>query len=89
MAWKLSNLAVVSALTFMAALSGGCATSGSLDEVRQEAQVAQRTANEANQTAQTALATAQEAQSLAADANARSMSTEESINRMFRRSMYK
>lgn len=89
MAWKLSRLTVASALAFMTALSAGCATSGSLEEVRQEAQAAQRTANEAKQTAQTALATAQEAQSLASDANARSMSTEESINRMFRRSMYK
>lgn len=89
MAWKLVNLTAASALACVAALSGGCATSGSLEEVRQEAQAAQRAANEAKQTAQTALATAQEAQSLAADANARSMSTEESINRMFRRSMYK
>lgn len=89
MAWKLANLTAVSALACMTVLSGGCATSGSLEEVRQEAQAAQRTANEAKQTAQTALATAQEAQSLAADANARSTSTEESVNRMFRRSMYK
>ena len=89
MAWKLVNLTAASVLACMMALGGGCATSGSLEEVRQEAQEAQRTANAAQQTAQTALATAQEAQSLAADANARSMSTEESINRMFRRSMYK
>ena len=89
MPWKLNNLTKIAALALVAGLSVGCASTGELEKVRQQATAAQSTANEARQTAETALATANEAKSLAADAQARSRRVEESVNRMFKRSMYK
>jgi len=63
-------------------LSAGCATTGQLEEVRAEAQRANSTANQA-------LQVANQAQQTATEANARSMETDEKLNRMFQRSMMK
>jgi murein lipoprotein len=83
------NLIKISALAAVAALGAGCATTGDLQKVSDEAKRAQATANEAKATAEQALDTANQARGLASDANARSMATEEKLNRMFKRSMYK
>lgn len=53
----------------------GCATTSQLDLVRDEAQTARRTADQALNVAQ--------------DANARSLKTEEMVNRSFKKSMRK
>ena len=77
---KISTLAAATALTF------GCATTSDLDALRAQHEAdMQRVmdiANDANATADEALRTAN-------DANSRSMATEESLNRMFQRSMMK
>jgi murein lipoprotein len=70
-------------------ISGGCATRGDVEGVTQETQTARQIAESAQQTANEALEAANEAKALAADADERSRRTEESINRMFQRSMYK
>ena len=74
----------------------GCATTKDLDAVRLEVQQANATAeaalkaaNEANATAQEANATAQEANATAQDAKATSQTTENKIDRMFKKAMYK
>jgi murein lipoprotein len=83
------NLTKISALALIAGLSIGCATTGDLQKVSDEAKRAQATANDAKSTATTALEEARGAKALASDANARSAATEEKINRMFKKSMYK
>jgi murein lipoprotein len=83
------NLTKISALALIAGLSIGCATTGDLQKVSDEAKRAQATANDAKSTAATALEEARGAKALASDANARSAATEEKINRMFKKSMYK
>lgn len=70
-------------------LSAGCATKGNVQQVSQETQTARQIAESAQQTANEALQAANEAKALAADSDERSQRTEESINRMFQRSMYK
>jgi murein lipoprotein len=70
-------------------LSAGCATKGNVEQVSQDTQTARQIAESAQQTANEALEAANEAKALAADADERSRRTEESINRMFQRSMYK
>lgn len=69
--------------------SGGCATKGDVQQASQETQTARQIAESAQQTANEALEIANEAKALAADSDERSRRTEESINRMFQRSMYK
>jgi murein lipoprotein len=80
---KIATLAVVAAFSF------GCASTSDLQKVSDEAKRAQATANEAKTTSENALDVANQARSLASDSNARSMATEEKLNRMFKRSMYK
>ena len=82
----IKNMTKFSALALAAGLTFGCATSGDLEKVRQEALDA---ANRANSTANQALATANEAKAIAEDAKAMSVATDERINRMFQRSMVK
>lgn len=83
------NLMKISAVAAVAAFGAGCATTGDLEKVQAQAQSAQTSANDAKATAEQALDAANQAKTLAADANARSMATEEKLNRMFKRSMYK
>lgn len=72
---SLKTVTKLSALALIAGLTVGCASTS-------DVQKAQNDANEAKAMARTALDTANEAKSL-------SMATEEKINRMFKRSMYK
>ncbi len=67
----------------------GCATRSDVQQASQETQTARQIAESAQQTANEALEAANEAKALAADSDERSRRTEESINRMFQRSMYK
>lgn len=70
-------------------LGAGCATKGDVQQASQDTQTARQIAESAQQTANEALEAANEAKALAADSDERSRRTEESINRMFQRSMYK
>ncbi|ANG61279.1 hypothetical protein A8C75_01575 [Marinobacterium aestuarii] len=87
------DLLKISALVAFAALSFGCASSGDMRSMKQmheqEMQRTQSTADSAKATADDALRVANEARAMAAEANARSMATEEKINRMFQKSMMK
>lgn len=74
----------------------GCATTQDIESVRALAEQANatadaalRTANEANATAQEAKSIAQDANATAQNANATSAATEEKIDRMFKKAMYK
>lgn len=72
---SLKTLTKVSALVLIAGLTVGCASTS-------DVQKAQNDANEAKSMARSALDTANEAKSI-------SLATEEKINRMFKKSMYK
>ncbi|MCC8987448.1 MAG: hypothetical protein LM523_07070 [Candidatus Contendobacter sp.] len=78
----MKTLIKLSALTLIAGLSVGCASTSDLAAV-------QKDANEAKGMARNAMDTANEAKSIAQDAKSVSMATEEKINRMFKKSMYK
>lgn len=78
----MKNLIKVSALALIASLSVGCASTSDLAAV-------QKDANEAKGMARNAMDTAGEAKSIALEAKSVSMATEEKINRMFKKSMYK
>lgn len=74
----------------------GCATTKDLEAVRLQAQQANQTADAALQTAEDAKAIAQEAKMIAQNANATaqdadatSKTTENKIDRMFKKAMYK
>lgn len=79
---SLKTLTKVSALALIAGLTVGCASTSDLAAV-------QKDANEAKATARNALDTAGEAKSIAMEAKSISLATEEKINRMFKKSMYK
>ncbi|HRD67554.1 MAG TPA: alanine-zipper protein [Candidatus Competibacter sp.] len=72
---SLKTLTKVSALALIAGLTVGCASTS-------DVQKAQNDANEAKSMARQAMDTANEAKSI-------SLATEEKINRMFKKSMYK
>lgn len=78
----MKTLIKLSVLTLIAGLSVGCASTSDLAAV-------QKDANEAKGMARNAMDTANEAKSIAQDAKSVSMATEEKINRMFKKSMYK
>ena len=73
---KLSTLALIAGLTV------GCASTSDLAAVQKDANEAKSIARNAMDTASNALSAANEAKSV-------SMATEEKINRMFKKSMYK
>ena len=86
------------ALTLAASvgLLGGCAATSEIDAVRAlaeeaktEAAQAQRAAESAQSTAEAAMREAESAQDQAAKANACCQQTNEKIDRMFKKSMYK
>lgn len=79
---KLLALFIVIGLT-------GCATTKDLDAVRAQAQQANETADAALKTAEEAKAIALEAKATANDAKATSETTENKIDRMFKKAMYK
>ncbi len=81
---------------FVAIGLSGCATTKDLDAARMEiqqanttAEMAMKTANEAKATADEAKAIAQDAKATADDAKATSATTEDKLNRMFKKAMYK
>jgi len=82
------NIVTMIAL-FIAIGLTGCATTGDLDAVRSQAEQANMTANAALQAANEAKATAAEANAAAQDAKATSANTEEKVDRMFKKAMYK
>ncbi len=79
---SMKSLTKVSALALIAGLTVGCASTSDLQKVQNDA-------NEAKSMARNAMDTANEAKSMAGEAKSMSMATEEKINRMFKRSMYK
>ena len=78
----IKTLTKVSVLALVAGLTVGCASTSDLQKVQNDA-------NEAKSMARNALDTANEAKSIATDARSVSMATEEKINRMFKKSMFK
>jgi len=79
-----------STLALIAALVAGCATGNvELQQLRDEVQRATTTAEEAKAMAGNALETADEAKATASEARTASMETDEKIDRMFKRTMYK
>ncbi|HPE73373.1 MAG TPA: alanine-zipper protein [Candidatus Competibacter sp.] len=78
----MKSLIKVSALVLIAGLTVGCASTSDLQKVQNDA-------NEAKSMARNAMDTANEAKSMASEAKSISMATEEKINRMFKKSMYK
>jgi murein lipoprotein len=90
---RIRDVLKVSALVVFSALAFGCASSGDMHAMQQmheqDMQRTQSTADSAKATADEALRVANEARAMAADANARSMATEEKINRMFQKSRRK
>ncbi|MDG4555642.1 MAG: Lpp/OprI family alanine-zipper lipoprotein [Candidatus Competibacter sp.] len=79
---SIKSLTKVSALALIAGLTVGCASTSDLQKVQNDA-------NEAKSMARNAMDTANEAKSMAGEAKSISMATEEKINRMFKKSMYK
>ncbi len=79
---SMKSLTKVSALALIAGLTVGCASTSDLQKVQNDA-------NEAKSMARNAMDTANEAKSMAGEAKSISMATEEKINRMFKKSMYK
>ncbi|MEZ5576296.1 MAG: alanine-zipper protein [Candidatus Competibacteraceae bacterium] len=79
---SMKSLIKVSALALIAGLTVGCASTSDLQKVQNDA-------NEAKSMARNAMDTANEAKSMASEAKSISMATEEKINRMFKKSMYK
>ena len=78
----MKTLIKMSALAVIAGLSVGCASTSDLQKVQNDA-------NEAKGMARNAMDTATEAKSIAMEARSVSMATEEKINKMFKKSMYK
>ena len=79
---SMKSLTKISALALIAGLTDGCASTSDLQKVQNDA-------NEAKSMARNAMDTANEAKSMASEAKSISMATEEKINRMFKKSMYK
>ena len=79
---SMKSLIKVSALALIAGLTVGSASTSDLQKVQNDA-------NEAKSMARNAMDTANEAKSMASEAKSISMATEEKINRMFKKSMYK
>lgn len=79
---SLKTVAKFSALALIAGLTVGCASTSDLQKVQNDA-------NEAKSMARNAMDTASEAKMVAGEAKSISMATEEKINRMFKKSMYK
>lgn len=86
---KSVQLLKLSALTLAVGITAGCASSGDIETLRSEVANANAAAQRAQATADQALSTANEAKALATEANTRAMDTDEKINRMFKRSMFK
>jgi murein lipoprotein len=92
---KIKYVFTVTTLSALVALSG-CATTGQLEEVKSQLNAVQQDASSAKSEAAAARASANEAKDIANralntanEANSRSMQTEEKIDRMFKKSMYK
>ena len=78
----MKTLTKISALALIAGLTVGCASTSDLAAVKKDA-------DEAKAMASNALNTANDAKSIAMEAKSISMATEEKLNRMFKKSMYK
>ncbi|HEB81001.1 MAG TPA: hypothetical protein ENI71_03900 [Chromatiales bacterium] len=88
--------AKIAVLALVVGLAGGCATTDQLNGANLAAQTAKSTAQAAQSTAQTAKSTANQANQKADEALQQSAAnkkaidaTNEKINRMFKKSMYK
>lgn len=93
---SLGTSAKIAALALVVGLAGGCATTGQLNAANSAAQNAQTTARAAQSTAQAAKSTANQADQKAEEALQQSAAnkkaidaTNEKINRMFKKTMYK
>ncbi len=78
----MKNLVSIFALTLIAGLTVGCASTTEIKAIRAEA-------TEAKTIASNAMDKASEAKAIATEARSVSLATEEKINRMFKRSMFK
>ncbi|HOB61988.1 MAG TPA: alanine-zipper protein [Candidatus Competibacteraceae bacterium] len=78
----MKTLTKISTLALIAGLTVGCASTSDLQKVQNDANEAKAMASNALNTANNAMATASEAKSM-------SMATDEKLNRMFKKSMYK
>ena len=85
--WK--KLAIAAGIAAVATMSVGCATTSELEKVKTMAQEAKTAAANAQSTADQASADAAAAMSKAEEANTCCQNTNEKIDRMFRKSMYK
>ncbi len=93
---SLGTPAKIAALALVVGLAGGCATTDQLNAANSAAQDAQTTARAAQSTAQAAQSTANQADQKAEEALQQSAAnkkaidaTNEKINRMFKKTMYK
>jgi murein lipoprotein len=85
--WK--KLAIAAGVAAVASMGVGCATTSELEQVRTMAQDAKTAAANAQSTADKASADAAAAMSKADEANTCCQNTNEKIDRMFKKSMYK
>lgn len=85
---SMKTVAAVIALIAAAGLTG-CASTSDLQKVQDQAAQAQATADAAAKDAADAKAAAAAAQATADEAKAQANETDEKINRMFKKSMYK
>ena len=79
-----AGLVVLTAVTAM-----GCATTADLDALREEVRQANATAEQAARDAAAARAAAEAAQTAAETANTTASETNEKLDRMFKKTMYK
>lgn len=85
--WK--KLAIAAGVAAVATIGVGCATTSDLEQIRTTAQEAKTAAANAQSTADQASADAAAAMRAAEDANTCCQDTNEKIDRMFKKSMYK
>ena len=95
---KAKNLMLATGMVTMVGLGGltGCASTSEIDSLRSEirqandaAQSAAAKADAASREAAAASAAAADAKAMAADAKATAAATDEKVNRMFKKAMYK
>ncbi len=85
---QLKSIVTILALAGIVGLSG-CATTSSVDKLRAEVEAAQATADSAEAKADAASRDASAALATASDAKATADDTDEKVNRMFKKAMYK
>ena len=86
---SLKTVTKLSALALIAGLTVGCASTSDLQKVQNDANEAKAMARNALDTANEAKAMARNALDTANEAKSISMATEQKLNSMFKKSMYK